>query len=512
MELSILIPSRNEMFLRNTIEDILANSTAEIEIIAVCDGALPTEPVPQYPNVTILLLNESVGQRAGLNMACNLARGKYIMKLDAHCSTDKGFDTKMLDAFKETGDNVVMVPIMRNLHAFDWKCTKCGVTRYQGPSGPCVECKAPTEMDLKWIGKDNPQSTSFCFDPTPHFQYFGSYKEKQKGDIVETMSLQGSCFMMTKERYQGLNICDEKFGSWGSQGIEVALKMWLSGGRVLVNKRTWYAHMFRTQGGDFSFPYKLHNSDVNKAKAVAKKMFTQRFEGQIHPVSWLIERFAPVEHWSEEDIAELKAQESSERGIIYYTDNQLNVKIAQKVQKNIKSIGLPIVSSSLKPMDFGNNAVIDHKRGRMAYFMQIVDALQRSSAKIVYFCEHDVLYNPTHFDFVPPEKDKFYFNVNVWKVEWGTGRALKVDDCKQISGLVCYRELALAFYERKLKEHKAGNFDFHYEPQEGRESFSSEKPLYDIRHDNNLTKTRWNKSGFRDKKYTVGWKTDNIKL
>jgi len=37
MELSIIIPSRNEIFLRETIEDILKNIEADTEIIAVCD-------------------------------------------------------------------------------------------------------------------------------------------------------------------------------------------------------------------------------------------------------------------------------------------------------------------------------------------------------------------------------------------------------------------------------------------------------------------------------------------
>ena len=34
-----------------------------------------------------------------------------------------------------------------------------------------------------------------------------------------------------------------RVGNWGNQGIEVALKTWLSGGGVLVNHNTWYAHV-----------------------------------------------------------------------------------------------------------------------------------------------------------------------------------------------------------------------------------------------------------------------------
>jgi hypothetical protein len=80
--------------------------------------------------------------------------------------------------------------------------------------------------------------------------------------------------MLTRDKYWELNICDEEtFGSWGSQGIEVAVKTWLSGGRVLVNHRTYYAHMFRTQGGDFSFPYQISGRQVAAAKAQAKEVF-----------------------------------------------------------------------------------------------------------------------------------------------------------------------------------------------------------------------------------------------
>jgi len=92
---------------------------------------------PSYPSndrVNIIYLPESIGQRAATNLACRLSKAKYVMKTDAHCSFDKGFDRKMIEAFKVTGDNVTMVPIMRNLWAFDWKCYHCGWKKYQGPT------------------------------------------------------------------------------------------------------------------------------------------------------------------------------------------------------------------------------------------------------------------------------------------------------------------------------------------------------------------------------------------
>ncbi len=318
-DLSILIPARNEMFLARTIQDILANIEADTEVIAVLDGVWANPPIPQNERVNIIYLAKNIGQRAATNLAAKLSKAKYVMKIDAHCAFDKGFDTKMLEAFKETGDNVTMAPIMRNLWAFDWKCWYCGWKKYQGPRPKkCESCgkSGKVRMKMVWIGKHNPQSTSYCFDPTPHFQYFEDWKhrpqyekDKKERGLTETMSLQGSCWMLTRDKYWELGVCDEAFGSWGSQGIEVAVKTWLSGGRVLVNHKTWYAHMFRTQGKDFGFPYPISNKDQQKARDYAKNLFfNNQWEKQVHPLSWLIEKFWPVKGWTNEELAKLKVR------------------------------------------------------------------------------------------------------------------------------------------------------------------------------------------------------------
>ncbi len=488
--LTILIPSRNEEFLKNTIDDILSNIEGETEIIAVLDGQWANPPLKQHPRLTVIYLPESIGQRATTNLACLLSKSKYVMKVDAHCSFDKGFDRKLMEDMQ---DDWTQVPIMRNLHCFDWVCEE-GHRRYQSPSGVCEQCKKETKKEIVWIAKPSPQSTSYRFDNDLHFQYYGEYKKEQIGDLVETMSLQGSCFMMTREKYWGLNICDESWGSWGNQGTEVACKTWLSGGRVIVNKKTWYAHMFRTQGGDFGFPYPQSGNQVEHARQCSRDLFlNNKYDKAIYPFSWLINKFNPPD-WKRE--------------IIYYTDNRLNIKIAKKCQKRLESFGLPITSVSLKPMTFGKNIVLKGKRSPEMMFKQILAGLEASTANIVFLAEHDVLYDKSHFDFIPPRKDKFYFNVNVIKVDWETGKGVKVDDCKQNSGLCAYRNLLIDWIKTKID-----NFDGHYEPQDNRESWSSENQNIDIRHENNLTPTRWNKEEFRNQKYTKGWKEyDSIRI
>lgn len=332
-DLSILIPARNEMFLAKTVEDILAHIEADTEVIVVLDGTPANPPLPEDPRVNSIQLAESVGQRAATNLACKLSSAKYVMKVDAHCSFDQGFDRKMLEAFAITGDAVTMAPIMRNLWAFDWKCYYCGWKKYQGPKPEkCDICGKSDKIRKKmmWVGKHNPQSTSYCFDSSPHFQYFEAWKhrepyitDKARDGLTESMSLQGSCFMMTRNKYWELNVSDEAFGSWGSQGIEVACKTWLSGGRVVVNHATWYAHMFRTQGRGFSFPYPISGKDQKKAQQFAKELFFgNKWDKQVRPLSWLIERFWPVKGWTDEDLAKLNENKFEFKADVSYGESE----------------------------------------------------------------------------------------------------------------------------------------------------------------------------------------------
>jgi glycosyltransferase involved in cell wall biosynthesis len=520
-DLSILIPARSEAFLRHTVEDILKHSGERTEIIAVLDGSLPLEPIPDHPRLTLVFLSESIGQRAATNLAARLSDARYLMKTDAHTAFSPGFDEKMIEAFSELGDDVTMVPTMRNLHVFDWVCED-GHRRYQGPSGVCVTCGKETKQEVVWKAKHSPQSTSYLFTPEPKFGYFKEFAKRPEaqGELTETMSLQGSCFMLTRERYWSLNICDESWGSWGSQGIEVAVKSWLSGGRVVVNQRCWYAHLFRTQGGNFSFPYPLSGRQVDHAKKTARELFFEnKWPHAIRPLSWLIEKFSPVPGWSAEDLAALKAKEKAinrpvSKQILYYTCNTHRPEIDEQCREQLLKAKLPIVSVSLnRELEFGDvRIVMEGQRSPLTMHRQILEGLKRCTAEFVYLCESDVLYHPCHFDFTPPTKDAFYFNTNVWKIDYFTGKAVWTDDLQQLSGMVAARELLLEFFSRRVAQIEQEGFNKHYEPSNKQSikvgssiNFRSALPNVCIRHDGNITKSKWSPEEFRNKQYAKGW-------
>lgn len=544
-DLSILIPARNEQFLAKTVECILSKKRGNTEVIVGLDGQWSNPPLVDHPNLTILYFAESIGQRAMTNQCARLSKAKYVMKIDAHCDVDEGFDVKMMEHMK---DNYTMIPTLYNLHAFDWVCKgggnkkDCGHKIYQGPTPTeCPECHGKMEREVLWQPRWNRKSEFYKFDTDLHFQYEGSRKKiAPKDDIlVETMSAQGSCFMLTREKYWELNMSDEAHGSWGQQGTEIACKTWLSGGRLVTNRATWYSHLFRTQGGDFGFPYPQSGKQVEAARQYSRKLFLENtWEKQIYPLSWLIQKFAPLTSGSKRDGApdwhdeagkekleyvNKKGEEFEEdqkgptKGIIYYTNNKVNLKLGHKCRKQILKAGLPIVSVSHKPMDFGDNYVYKGESGYLAYHEQILLALQKSTADIVYFCEHDVLYDTSHFAFTPLRKDTYYYDFNFWRVRASDNFAIHYDT-HQVNLICGYRSLLLTHYKEKVDRIRASGFTMRmgFEPGANKRreriddhpavSYLASRPSLDIRHDTNLTRSRWSKSEFRDQRNCRGWK------
>lgn len=535
-DLSIVIPARNEMFLSRTVQDILDHMRGDTEVIVVLDGEWANPPLPIHPKVSVIYNPISVGQRAAQNQGVSISTAKYVMKLDAHCCVAEGFDEILL---RDMQPDWVCVPLMKNFHIFDWVCPD-GHRRDQGPEGPCLICGKPTVMDIVWEARRSPNSTAYLFDPEPHFQYFGDMKKRPegKGPISESFSIQGSCFMVSREKYWEWNLCDESWGSWGSQGIEVAFKTWMNGGRVVCNQNTWYAHLFRTQPG-FGFPYELSGRQTEYAKARARELIYTNPD----TLEMMLKRFWPVPYWENYTLPKIEAKpepvevpvivsKSPSKGIIYYTDGHVDPCIASACRNQLLKVsrGIPIVSVSLEPLDFGINVVLPRERGIKTMFLQILEGLMALDTEVVYFCEHDVLYHPSHFDF-DPKPESYFYNVNVWKSRFPDGHSLFCNDTRQTSGLCGYRELLVGHYQRRLKKMDQNVRDLvslgqavkndgysrymGYEPGQHSEprgvdnypavSWLSAFPNIDIRHDGNLTPNRWTKEEFRDQKYTDGW-------
>jgi len=206
-------------------------------------------------------------------------------------------------------------------------------------------------------------------------------------------------------------------------------------------------------------------------------------------------------------------------GIIYYTSNRLKSEIKEGCWRQLQQAGLPITV---------NDTVVG-QRGALSMFHQILDCLKRAQETYVFFAEHDILYHPSHFDFKPPRDDTFYYNVNVWRWDYYSDKVVTYDHHASTSGLCVNRELALAFYMRRLKIIEDKGYDqlptfgnpvwarkMGYEPgkfnRDGESALSaewrSEYPNIDIRHTRSMTHPKLNYEDFKRK--PKNWRVDMI--
>ena len=302
IELSVIIAGRNEEFLAQTVKHVIENSGDKTEVIAICDGHKACPKVEEHPRIRLIELDVTIGQRAAINLGAKISNAKYIMKLDAHSAVDKDFDIKLM---ANCEPDWTVVPRMYNLHAYDWKCYGCGRKKYQGRSFTCC---GDVKKKILWRAKKNTHNDFMLFDSKMQFGYWPKFRKRSEGkhDISDQLCALGACWFMERKRYWDLDGLDEAHGSWGQVGVEMACKAWLSGGKQVVNKNTWFAHMFRT--GNFkgtghngsSFPYPLHSSDVAKAREHSRNLWLNNtWPKAIHPLSWLVERFSPVPGWND---------------------------------------------------------------------------------------------------------------------------------------------------------------------------------------------------------------------
>lgn len=259
-KVSILIPACNEPYWARTVDEVFEKARGEIEVITILDGShWPTEFPKDRPNLTIIH-GARRGMRGAVNACFALAKGEFVMKYDAHCSISEGFDL----IFQADCDaDWVVTPRRYSLDAETWQAK---------PDKPSVEYEY---LNPELRGRAWPQR-----------------KHERKGILVdEDMSFQGSCYFMRRAYWEYLELLDDvNYASIWNEAQEVGLKAWLSGGRLMVNKKVDFLHWHKLIHRGYAPPPR--SDYVNRWKEGV-----QAWHKQIYPLSWLVERFAPVPEW-----------------------------------------------------------------------------------------------------------------------------------------------------------------------------------------------------------------------
>ncbi len=262
--LSIIIPSRNEIFLTKTIKDVLEKAKGEIEVIINLDGYWE-ETIIDDPRVTYIHRGRAVGMRTGINGAVAISKGEYIMKLDAHCLMDEGFDLKLIENYEE---KTIVIPRRKRLDAEKWEILDVN----------------KLDVDYETMKPESGQIKGSI----------DTKRAQERKDILidETMTFQGSCYFMSREHWDWLDgMNPEGYGEFVREAQEIGLKTWLGGRRVMVNKKTWYAHLHK--GKQYGRMYAMSSRRNSDGNAYCDDFWVNnKWKERKHDMQWLIDRFA----------------------------------------------------------------------------------------------------------------------------------------------------------------------------------------------------------------------------
>ena len=205
-KLTICIPARHEIYLAQTVQDLLEKAAGDIEIILVLDNYWP-EIVPDDRRVKVVHWGCRRGMRAAINAAANIGTGQYFMKVDAHVLFAEGFD----GVLKADCDvRWVVIPRRYALDADEWK----------------VKDKTPVDYEyLAYPFVDENQQLGL------HGKVWGSRAiDRSEHMIDENMSFQGSCWFMCMDYFrERIYPMDEAgYGMFIGEPQEIGLKAWLS--------------------------------------------------------------------------------------------------------------------------------------------------------------------------------------------------------------------------------------------------------------------------------------------
>ena len=163
---------------------------------------------------------------------------------------------------------------------------------------------------------------------------------------------------------------------------------------------------------------------------------------------------------------------------------------------------------------------------------QILTCLENSTADYVFFCENDVLYPKSHFDFTPSKDNIFYYNSNVWRWWFKGDKVIRYDRMLPLSCMCCNRELALNHYKMRQQKIEEWGLD-HFRSREPRlarlwgyepglkkkrrggltdddfNTWSSDEPVIDIRHKWSFSSPKITLDSFKHK--PSNWQEINIK-
>lgn len=309
IDLSVIIPSRNgQPYTQKTVDDILAKAEGTIEIIVVLDGMWADPPLNDDPRVFIIhhgTVHNNEGMRSSISKGVAISRGKYIMKTDEHTMFDQGFDTKLKADCEE---NWVVIPRRKRLDAENWTL------------------QIDKRPDIDYMYVEYPYRRPY--DKTQGL-HGAEWKRPERAEILidDTPTMQGSCYFMHRSYWDKLfpdGLDDVNYGTFTQEAQEVSMTAWLSGGRVVVNKKTWYAHFHkgkRGKGYGFSTEqYMRHTASMEKGRLYSINYWLYTKDHK-YDWEWFMGKFPDMPGWMPNWREQLEIDKNKDYSTLGYKDD-----------------------------------------------------------------------------------------------------------------------------------------------------------------------------------------------
>ncbi len=286
--LSIIIPSRSPQYLQKTVDDLLLKAEGEVEVIVVFDGIWPDQMLDEDKRVIVLhhgTVHNSPGMRESINLGVLVSHGEYIMKIDEHCMVDQGYDLKLIGYCE---DNWIVIPRRYRLEPDTWEIIEDG--------RPPIDYMYVEYPYLKPLDKTQGL-------------HGAEWKIRDREDILidDTPTMQGSCYFMKRTYWNTLfpdGLSTEKYGPFTQEAQEISMSAWLSGGRVIVNKNTWYAHFHkgrRGKGYGFSnaqYDFHMKWNEKGRLYCINHWLNTKDY---LHDMAWFVnQKFPDMPYWGDD--------------------------------------------------------------------------------------------------------------------------------------------------------------------------------------------------------------------
>lgn len=259
MKLSVVIPDYRDPLLHKTIDSLLDNSELgdQLEVIAVLDGCWSAQPFRVDDRLVIIHLGKNRGMRGAINAGARVARGEFLMRTDEHCMFAPGYDRILTETCEP---NWIVTAKRYFLDPDKWE---------RMDIDPVIYEKLIIQENMKFAG-----------------QRWRSRDEERKDIMIdETMAMQGSMWVMPHEWWDRVivELQTEGYGPSYQDSHEMIFKTWQAGGKMMINKNTWYAHKHRSFSRTHQEGTKENPSKREDSWAYSLKVWKDYYENEIRP-------------------------------------------------------------------------------------------------------------------------------------------------------------------------------------------------------------------------------------